>query len=107
MRLLVDENVPERYVQALRGDGHTVIATRAVDELGPGKPDEAIVDFAAAESLAVLTTDATDFTSLERSVTILIAPQDMSGAALRTAVRRVESLELPGTVSGPIWLSSL
>ena len=107
MRLLVDENVPERYVQALRGDGHTVISTRSVDGLGPGNPDEAIVDFALAESLPVLTTDAQDVTKLGGGLAILIAPQDMSGAAVRTAIRQVESLELLEPVSGPIWLSSL
>ncbi len=107
MRLMVDENVPERYVQALRGDGQTVISTRTVDELGPGIPDEAIVDVAQAESLPVLTTDATDGRNLAGAVVVLIAPQDMSGAALRTAVRQGESLELLDTVSGPIWLSSL
>ena len=42
MEILADQNVPEKYVSALRGDGHTVRYTRDVAELGPRAADNAI-----------------------------------------------------------------
>jgi len=107
MRLLADENVPERYVRALRGDGHEVVVSRTVSDLGPAATDTEIVHYAEAESLVILTTDAMDFAGVMDRVPVLIAPQDMSGAAVRQADNSIEWLGLTDTMAEPIWLSTL
>jgi hypothetical protein len=40
MQILADTNVPEEYVSALRGDGHEVVYSRDVSQLGPAATDE-------------------------------------------------------------------
>lgn len=107
MRILADENVPEEYVSALAGDGHRVVRSRDVDELGPGTTDPEVLQYAERAELAVLSTDVKDFGRVDAGVPVLIAPQDMSGGAVRRAVNRLESLDFDPSDVEPIWLSAL
>ena len=107
MRILADENVPEEYVSALRGDGHTVWYSRNVRELGPGATDLEVLQYAEGEGMAVLSTDVKDFGHTDADVAVLVAPQDMTGSAVRRAVNRLESLEFDPAAVVPIWLSSV
>lgn len=107
MRILADANVPEEYVSALRGDGHEVQFSRDVGQLGAEAPDDDIVSYAEGEDLAVLTTDVRDFAGRDASVPIFVAPQDMTGGAVRTAISRVEAMPFDPGDSRPIWLSSI
>lgn len=107
MRILADTNVPEAYVSALRGDGHEVRYSRDVDRLGPEATDDAIIQFAEAEDIAVLSTDVRDFGGRQASIPVFVAPQDLSGAAVRAGVARVNAMSFDPGKSGPIWLSSL
>lgn len=107
MRILADENVPKASVAALRGDGHEVVASRDVPQLGPEASDTAIIDYAEEADTAVLSTDVSDFGTRTASVPILVAPQDMSGGDVRAAVSRLEALPFDPAEADPIWLSSL
>jgi len=107
MEVLADANVPEEYVAALRGDGHDVVYTRNVDELGPGAADPAIVEYAESNTRAIITTDAKDFSDLEADVAVFIAPQDMNGGEVREAVERIVSMPLDPVRADPLWLSAL
>lgn len=53
MLLPDDQNVPEEYVFALRGDGHDVVYTRVTPELGEEAADDAIVAYAESEGFAI------------------------------------------------------
>lgn len=107
MRILADTNVPEEYVSALRGDGHDVIYSRAVQELGPEAADERIVTYAESEEYGILSTDVSDFGNRDADVSILVAPQDMTGGEVRAAVARIETLPFDPEDSEPLWLSGL
>jgi len=43
MEILADANVPEEYVSALRGDGHTVVYSRDIDSFGPEATDDELL----------------------------------------------------------------
>ncbi|TVR13367.1 MAG: hypothetical protein EA401_06890 [Planctomycetota bacterium] len=60
LRLLADENIDSRLVQALRADGHHVTW---IAEQHAGIRDEAVLDL-AAELKTILITDDTDFGEL-------------------------------------------
>lgn len=107
MDVLADTNVPEEYVFALRGDGHDVVYSRSVSELGPSATDGEITEYAESEGLAILTTDVSDFGSRSASIPILVAPQDMTGGAVRAAVSRLEALGFDPAETKPVWLSGL
>jgi hypothetical protein len=107
MEVLADTNVPEEYVFALRGDGHDVIYSRSVSELGQRATDAEITAYAESEGRAILTTDVSDFGSRSASVPILVAPQDMTGGAVRAAVSRLEALGFDPSETEPVWLSGL
>lgn len=107
MRILADTNVPEAYVSALRGDGHEVVYSRDVAELDHDATDGAITDYAESEGYAILSTDVKDFGNRDATVPVFVAPQDMTGGAVRAAVARIESMPFDPARSHPIWLSSL
>lgn len=107
MHILADENVPEEYVSALRGDGQNVVYSRAIESLGPEADDGSIAAHAAEEGYAVLSTDVKDFGDLDLPVPVFVAPQDMSGGAVRTALARVREQPFDPSETEPIWLSSL
>lgn len=107
MRILADENVPEPYVSALRGDGHNVSYSRNVGTLGPSASDAAILEYAEENGFAVLSTDVKDFGHQDVPVPVFVAPQDMTGGEVRAAVARIELLAFDPTDADPIWLSSL
>jgi hypothetical protein len=107
MQILADTNVPEEYVSALRGDGHEVVYSRAVPQLGPEATDDAITEYAEREGYAVLSTDIADFGGRNATVPILVAPQDMSGGEVRAAISRLEALPFDPADTEPIWLSGL
>jgi predicted nuclease of predicted toxin-antitoxin system len=107
MEVLADVNVPEEYVSALRGDGHEIVYSREVSELGPEATDEYIVRYAEAEEYALLSTDVSDFANRDASVPVLVAPQDMTGGEVQTAVARLEALPLDAEKTDPIWLTAL
>lgn len=106
-RILADANVPEEYVSALRGDGHDVVYSREVSELGPEATDDAITAYAESEGTAIITTDVKDFADRNAAVPIFVAPQDMTGGAVRAAVARIEALPFDPAETDPIWLSAL
>lgn len=107
MRILADTNVPEEYVFALQGDGHEMVYSRDVPELGPEASDEEITRFAESEGFAVLSTDVKDFGERAADVPILVAPQDLTGGDVRAAVSRLEALPFDPSETDPIWLSGL
>ncbi|QLD84941.1 DUF5615 family PIN-like protein [Natronomonas halophila] len=107
MEVLADVNVPEEYVSALRGDGHEVVYSREVSELGPEATDERLVRYAETEGHALLSTDVSDFADQDADVPILVAPQDMAGGEVRAAVARLETLPLDPSKTDPIWLTAL
>lgn len=107
MRILADENVPEAYVSALIGDGHRVSYSRDVPELGPGANDRALVEYAEREGMAVRSVDVKDLSSVDAAGAVLVAPQDMTGGAMRRAVNRLDSLDFDPSDVEPIWLSAL
>ncbi len=107
MQILADENVPEEYVAALRGDGHTVAYSRNVEQLGTGATDTEIAVYAEEEGYAILSTDVKDFADRKLGVAILVAPQDMSGGDVRAAVARIESLPFDPSDANPLWLSGV
>jgi len=107
MLILADENVPEEYVSALRGDGHDVVSSRDVSELGPEADDSELVAYATAEGHAILSTDVTDFSDMDVDVPVLVAPQDMAGGEVRAAVARLEALPIDPAETEPLWLTGL
>ena len=107
MRILADVNVPEEHVAALRGDGHEVVWSRHVSELGPEATDEAIIGYAEDERFAVLSTDATDFGDVDASVAVFVATQEQTGSEVRTAVAHIDALPFDPADTGPIWLSGI
>jgi len=107
VRILADENVPEAYVSALRGDGHEVVYSRDVEALGMAAPDDAVLAHAETEDLAVLSTDVKDFADRDVAVPVFVAPQDMTGGEVRAAVSRVELLAFDPAEADPIWLSGV
>lgn len=107
MLLLADENVPEEYVFALRGDGHDIVYSRNISELGSAASDSELVSYAEAHEHGILSTDVKDFSDRDAEIPILVAPQGMAGGAVRAAVSRLEALPLDPAETDPIWLSSL
>lgn len=107
MRILADTNVPEEYVSALRGDGHDVVYSRSIDQLGPEASDETITEYAESEEFAILSTDVKDFGDREATVPVFVASQDMTGGDVRAAVTRIETLQFDPAKTDPLWLSSL
>jgi hypothetical protein len=57
--------------------------------------------------MTVLSTDVTDFSDLDASVAVFVAPQDMSGGEVRRAVARIERLAFDPAEAGPLWLSAV
>jgi predicted nuclease of predicted toxin-antitoxin system len=107
VRILADVNVPEEHVAALRGDGHEVVWSRHVPELGPEATDEAIVEYAERERFGVLSTDAKDFGNVDAPVAVFVATQEMTGGEVRTAVAHLNALSFDPTDADPIWLSGV
>jgi hypothetical protein len=107
MLILADENVPEQYVSALRGDGHEVVYSRDVPELGRSAPDEQLVAYAETAGYSILSTDVKDFSDRDATTPILVAPQGMTGGDVRAAVARLEALPFDPSETEPIWLSGL
>jgi predicted nuclease of predicted toxin-antitoxin system len=107
VRILADTNVPEEHVLALRGDGHEVVYSREVEELGPEATDDAIVGYAESEGFALLSTDVKDFGHREASVAVFVAVQGMTGGEVRRALERINALPFDPSDADPIWLSSL
>lgn len=107
MQILADTNVPEEYVSALRGDGHEVVYSRDIPQLGPAATDAAITEYAESEGYAILSTDVSDFGGRNATVPVLVAPQDMSGGDVRAAVSRLVALPFDPSDTDPIWLSGL
>lgn len=107
MRIIADGNVPEEHVRALHGAGHTGVRSREIAELGTGATDEALVRYAEEEALAVFSADVKDFSRVDARVPVLVAPQEMTGGAVRRAVERLESRGADLSRTGPAWLSTL
>jgi hypothetical protein len=107
MLILADENVPDEYVSALRGDGHGVVYSRDIPDLGAGASDDDLIGYAEANDRAILSTDVKDFADQHAAVPVLVAPQDMTGGEVRAAVARLEALPLDPSEADPIWLTAL
>lgn len=107
MRILADTNVPEEYVSALLGDGHDIIYSRDVEDLGPEATDDEITAYAESAGRAILSTDLSDFGGRNANVPILVAPQDMAGGQVRRAVARIDRLPFDPSETDPLWLSSV
>jgi hypothetical protein len=57
--------------------------------------------------MTIVTTDVKDFADRDVAVPVFVAPQDMTGGAVRAAVARIESLPFDPAETDPIWLSAL
>lgn len=88
MRLLCDEHVPARFLEAV-GEDSTLSGVRVRAVLQGGASDEQVARYAVREGLVVLTRD-TDFydMSLEVDVIVLEDPLPQTGP-LTTALRRI------------------
>lgn len=106
-QILADENVPEEYVFALRGDGHRVTYSRNVSQLGPQASGDEITEYAESEGMAIPSTDVKDFGERHATVPIVVAPQDMTGGEVRAAVSHLDTLPIDPAATDPIWLSGL
>jgi len=107
MRILADENVPEEYVFALRGDGHEIAYSRDIQELGPSSPDDDLVAYAEENGYAILSTDVKDFSDRSATIPVLVAPQQMTGGDVQAAVSRLEALPFDPGETEPLWLTGL
>lgn len=66
-KLLADENVPLRLVEALRRMGHDVVRVQGPDVAIQGKADFEVLQIATSLERAVLTENAWDFVRLHRN----------------------------------------
>ncbi len=66
-RLLADENVPRRLVEALRERGHDVLTAQDAGLANRALPDADLLARASQEGRALLTFDRDDFTRLHRA----------------------------------------
>ncbi|MFC3960179.1 DUF5615 family PIN-like protein [Halovivax cerinus] len=107
MEIIADTNVPEEHVSALRGDGHSVVYSRSIESLGPEATDQAIIDYAEANQVVILSGDLTDFGRCEASIPVFVAPHEMTGGDVRAAIARISALAFDPAQTDPIWLSSL
>jgi hypothetical protein len=105
MQILADVNVPEEYVSALRGDGHEVIHSRTVAQLGPKATDDVITEYAESEGFAILSTDVKDFGDHNATTPVFVAPQDMAGGDVRAAITRIEAMPFDPAQADPLWMS--
>ena len=107
MEILADENVPEAFVTALRGDGHEVRFTRDIGDLGLEATDREITAYAEREGVAVLSADEKDFGRREASIPVFVAPQDMRAGDVQAAIARLQTLPFEPSQTEPLWLSSV
>ena len=95
-----DECVEPQWRTALEDAGHDVLRVKAVDELGEGTDDEAVLAYAARHGRPLLTADNADFTDPpptdHAGVIVVSDRQDPSGEAVVTAVQRVVSVSPAG-----------
>jgi predicted nuclease of predicted toxin-antitoxin system len=110
MRLLCDQNVAAKYMQAFDGLAECVVTTVA-DELSPDASDEEIVEFAATHDWVVFTSDD-DFFEHADQCGVLVYNQlmDPSPGDVLEAVRAIEKAyesnqDIIETVPGS-WVSS-
>lgn len=80
MRLLIDEMHSPRVTEALRADGWDVIGV-VMDESLRGRPDAALLEFAAENGRAIVTENGHDFARLASQV---IAAGDGHGGIVVT-----------------------
>lgn len=91
MKLIADENIAKPLIEALRADGHEVIA---ISEVSPGIKDIEVLAMARERGAAVLTQD-TDFGELvfgqaQRSSGVLLLR--LAGLAKADRIARVTAL---------------
>lgn len=65
-RLYSDENFSHRVVEELRRLGHDVLTVQAAGKANRSIPNNAVLEFAASLSRAVITTDRHDYIRLHR-----------------------------------------
>jgi len=95
-----DENFPLQVVVALRELGHDVLTALEAGRANQAVPDEAVLEFATAESRAVLTLNRWEFirlhsqSSAHAGIVVCTADPDVRGQAARIheAVAAFESL---------------
>jgi len=63
--------------------------------------------YAERQALTILSTDVKEFGGRAANVPILVAPQDVIGGAVRSAVARLETMAFDPAESGPGWRSAL
>lgn len=91
MRLVADEHVTPRYVEALRNDGHRVDRVVDVPELGPSTSDAAIAEHAREIGAPVVTNDVKDFDRFDDHPGVIVVPQHgLTAGEVAAAVRRME-----------------
>lgn len=66
-RFHADENFPLAVVRLLRLKGHEVLTAYEAGRAGQGIPDDAVLEFAASNGLAVLTINRRDYFKLHRA----------------------------------------
>ena len=107
MDIIADQNVPEEYVSALRGDGHSVPYSRDIGQLGEEAIDTDILVYAESVDAAILSTDEKDFGGMDAEIPIFVAPQNLTGGQVRRAIAEIEALPADPSQMEPIWLTGL
>jgi predicted nuclease of predicted toxin-antitoxin system len=104
VRILADENIPRKAVEALRADGHHVVSAAEVSRRAP---DVQHIARAAADGLVILTEDM-DFARLvnvggAKAPALLLVrlhgmPRDLRKDRIAQAVREIGGQPSPGSV---------
>lgn len=101
-KLLADENVPLRLVEALCRMGHDVVRVQDPDIASQGKSDDEVLQIATSLRRAVLTENAWDFVRLHRKsnahsgIVTFTRDADIAALATRVQAELPESGELTG-----------
>jgi Domain of unknown function (DUF5615) len=92
-----DEGFPKTVTQRLRELGHDVLTVQEAGQANQRIPDEQVLDFAIAQSRAVLTTNRGDFIRLHRNNSdhagIVVCTEDTDRARLASGIHAAVSAE--------------
>lgn len=91
MWILADTNVPEGSVFAKREDGPEAIDRHDGGRLGLETTDDASIEYAETEGIAVFSTDGKDFGDRDARIAVFVAPEGMAGRDVRTTIAYLET----------------
>ena len=107
MELIADETIKTTWITALRDAGHEGHRVVAVDRLGLGAGDGAILDVARELSLVLLTADQADFSdppTVSHPGIIIVTDERLTGGELVRAVERIDRV-LPSVTGKRIYVT--